>query len=140
MIGVFEPIRRLVDERVRQATAAVANRGGAGEVGIHAARRGSVAGPKIDIGPGAERWRKAVGVAAEAVSSTAGVSEMVVLVTPKGNSRGRISLVDKVSIVSCLCFLFVRFLSCFVLVSAVGGQVWCRNLDGVRTGKGSMKR
>lgn len=80
---------------MRQATAAVASRG-AVELGSHAARRGSSAGPRVDLGPGSGRWRKAVAVAAEAVASTTGVSEMVVLVTPKGNCRGRVSLVEKV--------------------------------------------
>lgn len=89
-----EEERRLVEERVRQATAAVANRGG---VPVEAGgRRGSAAGPQVDLGPGAGRWRRAVAVAAEAIGSGTGVSEMVVLVTPKGNIRGRLSLVDKV--------------------------------------------
>lgn len=89
-----EEERRLVEERVKQATAAVASRGGAlAEVG---SRRGSAAGPKVDVGPGAGRWRRAVAVAGEAVASGTGASEMVVLVTPKRNIRGRLSLVDKV--------------------------------------------
>lgn len=88
--------RRLVEERVRQTVAAVAN-GGKGEgAGGGARRRGAAGGPRIDLGPGAGRWRMAVAVAAEAVSGL-GVSEAVVLVTPKGNHRGRLSLVDKVS-------------------------------------------
>lgn len=89
-----EEERRVVEERVRQATAAVASRGGASaEAG---GRRGTAAGPKVDLGPGAERWRRAVAVAAEAVASATGVSEIVALVTPKGNIRGRLSLANKV--------------------------------------------
>lgn len=78
-----EEERRLVEDRVRQTLAAVAGRQDGG------------AGPRVDLGPGAGRWRMAVAIAAEAASGM-GVSEAVVLVTPKGNRRGRLSLVDKV--------------------------------------------
>lgn len=78
-----EEERRLVEERVRQTLAAVAGRQDGG------------AGPRVDLGPGAGRWRRAVAIAAEAASGM-GVTEAVVLVTPKGNRRGRLSLVDKV--------------------------------------------
>ncbi|CAB1115756.1 unnamed protein product [Ectocarpus sp. CCAP 1310/34] len=77
-----EDERRLVEARVRQTLAAVAGRQDGG------------AGPRVDLGPGAARWRMAVAIAAEAASGL-GVTETVVLVTPKGNRRGRLSLVDK---------------------------------------------
>ncbi|CAM9336477.1 unnamed protein product, partial [Ectocarpus fasciculatus] len=77
-----EDERRLVETRVRQTLAAVAGRQDGG------------AGPRVDLGPGAGRWRMAVAIAAEAASGL-GVTETVVLVTPKGNRRGRLSLVDK---------------------------------------------
>lgn len=101
-----EAERRLVEERVRQVTAAVASRGGAVEAGASGGTlRGSTAGPRVNLGPGADRWRRAVAVATEAVSSTTGVSEMVMLVSPKGNCRGRLSLVDKVRGAGRLCDL-----------------------------------
>lgn len=80
-----EEERRLVEERVRQTLAAVAGRQDGG------------VGPRVDLGPGAGRWRMAVAIAAEAASGM-GVTEAVVLVTPKGNRRGRLSLVDKVCV------------------------------------------
>lgn len=90
-----EEERCLVEERVRQTVAAVAassSTGGAGRRG-----GGAAVGPRVDLGPGAGRWRRAVAVAAEAASGM-GVTQTVMLVTPKGNRRGRLSLVDKVSL------------------------------------------
>lgn len=91
-----EEERRLVEERVRHTVAAVASAGAAG-VGVAGGFGGVVGGgggPRMDLGPGAGRWRRAVTVAAEA--SALGTTEGVVLVTPKGNRRGRLSLTDKV--------------------------------------------
>ena len=85
--------RRLVEERVRQTVAAVAANAGEGVVGGWAGG-GRGGGPRVDLGPGAERWKRAVAVAAEAAAL--GATEAVVLVTPKGNRRGRLSLTDKV--------------------------------------------
>lgn len=101
-----EEEQRLVEERVRQTAAAVASRG-ARDVGADGGRRGVAGAPRVDLGPGAERWRRAVAVAAEAASGM-GVTEAVVLVTPKGNRRGRLCLVDKVSrFVRTFSFLFI---------------------------------
>lgn len=91
-----EEERRLVEERVRHTVAAVASAGAAG-VGVAGGFGGVVGGgggPRMDLGPGAGRWRRAVTVAAEAAAL--GATEGVVLVTPKGNRRGRLSLTDKV--------------------------------------------
>ena len=107
-----EEERRLVEERVRQTLAAVAGRQDGG------------AGPRVDLGPGAGRWRMAVAIAAEAASGM-GVTEAVVLVTPKGNRRGRLSFVDKVGWVACppgadhWCFCSV-----FWFAGGVWGEGW----------------
>lgn len=89
--------RRLVEKRVRQTLAAVAG------------RQDGAAGPRVDLGPGAGRWRMAVAIAAEAASGM-GITEVVVLVTPKGNRRGQLSLVDKVGaralVLCCVVFFF----------------------------------
>lgn len=54
----------------------------------------------MDLGLGAGKWRRAVTVAVEAEALSA--TEGVVLVTPRGNRRGRLSLTDKVR--GFLCF------------------------------------
>lgn len=122
-----EEERRLVNERVKQMAAAVASSfapefggsgGGGGGGGARVAGRGG--GPRVDLGPGAGRWNRAVAIAAEAVSGM-GVSEMVVLVTPKGNRRGRLSLVDKVGVVVFLVLIFVICLLFLLFLSLVFG-------------------